>query len=206
MVFDKDAFVQKNWKRLCLMSRNVSYKLHYKFKFVSYEDLYGYAMLGMMEAISHMDIANTAWPKYLYQYGYHRAYAGAMEMLGLVRSRTHEGERLAGVNIQFVEHEALLDMYDETMMVQSLTNVDMLSNIISKDSCRFLQKCLGDSLERQVFEYVIRYVKMEVIANKLNLSKQTVYRVVRRVSLIYKLACQNKPYQHLLRAPRMVLE
>ena len=204
MVLDKDAFVQENWQRISKIARDVSFKLHRKFTSVEYEDLYGYAMLGIVEALSKIDTTNMGWKAYLYQCSVYAAFAGAMKMLGLSRIRTKEGVDWVGVDVRFHSFETLKKMGESANIEQLLEAMNILSEIILKDERLFVKKCLGHSLEGQVFECLTSEKDVRSTMKKLKLSRYMVCQIFQRIVLIYKLARENLPYQHLLTPPREI--
>lgn len=211
MVFDKDAFVQENWNQLCLIGRTVSYKLHGKFKSVASEDLYVYAMYGVLRALLYTNVPNKMWQKYLYQYGYHHAYTGALRMLGMLRVRTLKLERklkrrcLIESDTLRLDDDTLMKMYRESVEAYVSESKNLLPDIIVIEGQALLRKCLRKSLEGQVFEYVVRDTAPAIIARKLRLSMQTLHVILLRIVLIYCLAGENLSYQHLLTPPRYFL-
>ena len=213
-MFDKDVFVQENWKQLCLIGKEISYKLHCKFKSVDRNDLYEYAMFGMLKALPHMDMSNGAWPKYLYQYGYHNAYISAMRKLGLLRRRLQSRNDLVKSNTARIH--TWIDLYHRAIEAESSANDGLLPDIIAESSAKdgllpdiimeekrsFVQNCLGKSLEGQVFECAVRRMSVHIILRKLEISKQILHIILLRIVVIYCLACENLSYQHLLTPPR----
>lgn len=202
MVFDKDAFVQENWEYLSKLGRHISYSVRYKFTSAEYEDLFGYAMLGVAEALPNLNPSNKAWRVYLFNTCYHYTLAGALKMLGLSRNRTKEGTRLVGVAIQFFDTNSLIELADAATAGQVLEDYNILPDIILNDEQAFVLKCLDVSLERQVFERLIDKKDIRSITEELRISNYTVHLMIRHIELIYNLAIKDLPYQHLLTPPR----
>lgn len=203
-MLDKDAFVQENWPYLSELGREIASMVHCKFTSVEYEDLYGYAIQGVLEAFTNIDLKHKSWIIYLRQCCYHYTLNGVMKMLGLTRTRTKKGVRYVCAQLQFFDHNSLVRIADAKSTDPLLDDLDMLFDIILNCEIDFIRKCLGNSLEGQVFEYIINNKDIYTAACKLELSRYTIKLMIKHIVSIYELARENLPYQHLLTPPKNI--
>ena len=80
---ERNEFIREHYELFEKMCRSSAAKVLRKYSNVSREDLIGYAMLGVVEAVERADIHNRCWQAYVYRYCYLYAVAGAKEMLGM---------------------------------------------------------------------------------------------------------------------------
>lgn len=203
MTFDKDAFLQDHWNEFRLVSKKISNYLRYRFKSVCRsEELHACAVYGVLKAYLYMDMQDTKWNRYLYQYGYHHAHIDVIKMLGWVRRQTPRGANVSNQDTQCVNDDTLIEMYLKAAEAYVSANKHLLPDVMVIDKRSFVQDCLGNSFERQVFEYVIKNAAADAISRELRLSMQTLHIILLRIVLIYCLACENLPYQSLLKPLR----
>lgn len=183
---ERNEFIREHYELFEKMCRSSAAKVLRKYSNVSREDLIGYAMLGVVEAVERADIHNRCWQAYVYRYCYLYAVAGAKEMLGIKRVRSQNAPQTNGFETIYMAPEDLMAKLDRKQMAENEVLSLETANLIQRYERKwFLRTLKNPSLERSVYLFLLRGMRISQIASALHIQVRRLRKIAVKLGVMY---------------------